>query len=1062
MTHTINITTGGSRLDFDAVVGCQSRSGVNGDATTVVILKTSSLGSSSAELSLTKPTTSIVVLNNKCCNSSPHVRADVNCNWRLQQNVDSKVSAVGCANTSAKRDGDKRDASSSSSLVRIKTPSPSRGYFECKTDKTPVCSSGASVDAVCTGSVNATSIVAADANKTDQHGYSFTSMSTERPVNNVKSPSTLASDNNRSPGAGNCATRTGCDGGQVSENCKLQPMAGVTSLSVNSCNSEKSNACLDMAKEAPRETERLETDGKPNDCAADSAVTHQFQGHSDLHLSKSTIKKSPPAFSSRRKPKPVATGSNQSELKRAAASNPLAFTTSCAPDASSFQFLCQSCQMVRFTAYWDLRSHEDWCGRRNPSTVGMSCQKCGFRYKNLVLLHRHAVEVHGSDNKDEIASPDMQRSPAGSNPYSFTTVGAPDEVDFPYVCARCSTVCFRSYADARRHEDWCGRSAQNGGFVCGTCNWGFHDDVLLKRHVRDCAGGLPSEAGVEDREAANDDGSRCDGTKDRCDVSVAPIRNPKKRAATQRESVVRGPGNDVHEKGVRDPIPSRKQSVKRSPCDGPFCCTRCDTPLDSRSELARHKRHCNRTGSESPGVASCASQISLGRPNPKDCRVTNIVKKKKPVSVQIAKKLNERGVGKTSVASPSGFIRCWDCGEQLKTRLLLMRHKRNGTCRKLPNMCDSSNKVKYSNKMHKVAVDGLALAYCHGKRGKQSRVTAKQRGCDDVKFSGTEQVLAENGKILAGSKKSSCRRVTKDSKILPRCVSAEEVKVQSCTDDEIVMKFELPAENVPLSVAATDVRWTENDGVTGNDVSSACCSRTVESSNTNQSDECNDWRRKDLSERVVHSAEMEAHVTDDDGRRKTHEADRSAVENAGKIEAESEAATDVKRVGVGSVCDVQQTSLLRALDLIPVASCVRESSATVGDQTNAPADGLRRSCRRKRKRIWTSTSFIDLLKPLYQAGANAHVDKGSTKVDDEVSGQRQIGNGKSGLVKVKKTEEVRKKSAKVKNVTMSSRNQQKKSSLRTLETVNENTLKCVVCGLLLRTVRQIIAHVCRS
>jgi hypothetical protein len=1032
MSHTINIKAAGSCFGFnqlsDAVVTCHSSSDLVSDATTVVILKTSSLQPTSAEISVTTPTTSIVVLNNKSCSSSSNAPANVIPDKRQQHNSEYNVPAAACA-ILAVRDGKKQQASFDSSPVRDKKFSPkSAGIGGCTSRPRPVTSvtgRGTSIDAVFPGKTVRTAVVADDASRSDEH----------RPVTSILR-STVQTD--ESPGKTvNCRGFIGCGGGRVSATA---PVVDKPSVNTSSCNASKSNSCSETAsvhgEEERKQSEKLDVDRRRNGGVSDDGAPIMS---SSGRVGQSAVKANLCASISRRRSKQVTTASNLSEPKRAPACNPFVFTTSPAPDASAFQFLCQSCQMVRFATYWELRLHEDWCGRRNPSTVGMSCQKCGFRYKNLVLLHRHAVEVHGSGNKDEVVSPDMHRAPTNANQYSFTTVGAPDAVDFPYVCASCSIVCFRSYAEMRRHEDWCGRNTQNGSFVCGTCKWAFHNDVLLGRHERDCAAGGPaSEASASGGYMVNqnnDESPEClsEVTKVRSNVIVASVDGAQKRLSSSRKPQAQGSADEDPPGDAVDPIPSGKRA-KPSHCNGPFCCMRCDALLDTRLELARHKRHCKETGAELGAVddslrasANCSKSKDLGA--------------KSDLAANVTKKLNRRTAQKAIGASTGGCVRCLDCGEQLKSRLLLTRHKRNGTCRKSANSRGSSCKGKCSRKMQKRAGDEFAGAKCQRLSDTESRVIAEDDDDDTATSAQTERQLeVNNDEMNVRTRKSSCKRITKQ---LKKKHFTAEVKVQSCTVDS-PSEVKPPAASIPMSVPATDVKPGSE---VADETDDACRRLIVEALN-----KCTSKMTITETEQSAVKGVCECKVV----------LDRTVILHR---------TADVKSGMIGSSFDTEKTSMLRALDLIPVAGCVSDQNDVVVDRNAISADGsLRRSCRRrKHKRVWTSTSDIDLLRPLDQVGDSARVSHKpvaattSVGAGDDIPRQRQTGCGKSGPVKAKRTEQIKKKNTKIKNVmTTIGKDQQKKSSLRTLETINDNALRCVACGILLRTVRQIIAHVCRS
>jgi len=275
-------------------------------------------------------------------------------------------------------------------------------------------------------------------------------------------------------------------------------------------------------------------------------------------------------------------------------SNPFSFTTSCAPDAQFFQFLCQSCLTVRFPKYTELRQHEDWCARVRNSQ-GFLCLPCGRHYRNLGTLRRHADEYHRMSLSSEVKK-------VAVNPFRFSTTIALDAASNPYVCSSCLLVCFTSLTMLRRHEDWCGQCVSaKDGLKCNKCGRYFRTSALLERHIAadDCVKTGNIAGTIDDIKISGD-------TK--LDHLVSDI---KQKAAS--ETTVHGVcplcdvpfisqyEQQVHFMNVHNLTSSElkiKQSVEKHSRRGfvrtHITCLDCDLKFSSRLELVQHKRICTK------------------------------------------------------------------------------------------------------------------------------------------------------------------------------------------------------------------------------------------------------------------------------------------------------------------------------------------------------------------------------------------------------------------------------------------------------------------------------------
>lgn len=272
-------------------------------------------------------------------------------------------------------------------------------------------------------------------------------------------------------------------------------------------------------------------------------------------------------------------------------SNPFPFTTSCAPDAQSFQFLCQSCLACRFATYVELRQHEDWCARV-PASQGYVCLPCGRHYRNQGTLHRHADEHHYSPFSLEVKKTLV-------NPYLFSTTVAQDAASHPHVCSSCLLVCFTTPALLRRHEDWCGQcSSAKDGFKCNKCGRYFRTAALLGRHTEaaDCGkmdstetagNSIEVSKDAELRSLENDVEQKTATTHGVCPLCDVPY-------ATQYEQQFHF--LNVHNLTSSDMKIKQafERHSKRALAGTQVTCLDCDLKVSSRLELVQHKRVCTK------------------------------------------------------------------------------------------------------------------------------------------------------------------------------------------------------------------------------------------------------------------------------------------------------------------------------------------------------------------------------------------------------------------------------------------------------------------------------------
>ena len=304
----------------------------------------------------------------------------------------------------------------------------------------------------------------------------------------------------------------------------------------------------------------------------------------------------------------------------AVGNNPLSFTTSCAPDAQNFPFLCQSCQTVRFATYTQLRQHEDWCARvRNNK--GFLCLNCGRHYRNLATLHRHSEEYHKMPVSSEAKKTVM-------NPFLFSTTIALDAASHPHVCSSCLLVCFANPSVLRRHEDWCGQCVYaKDDLKCNKCGRYFRTSELLERHMvaDDCLTGDGVVRTIDIIKVNRDTNlNRLDGgVKQKalpgttihgiCPLCDVPF-------LSQHEL-------QLHFMNVHNLTSSElkiKQSFerhsRRSLVGTQVRCLDCDLMCKSRLELVQHKRVCMKEKKFMEVIRPTTSAIPTSNNNPSDSK----------------------------------------------------------------------------------------------------------------------------------------------------------------------------------------------------------------------------------------------------------------------------------------------------------------------------------------------------------------------------------------------------------------------------------------------------------
>lgn len=327
------------------------------------------------------------------------------------------------------------------------------------------------------------------------------------------------------------------------------------------------------------------------------------------------------------------------------ASNPLGFTTSVAPDATSYPFLCQSCASVRYEKFWDLRLHEDWCGRV-AAGMGVMCTTCFRRYRNSLVLNRHVNEAHRSCHTDVKTADGVLiglhiAQLTETNTLNYSTVCALDFAVFPYICSSCCMVCFADAKLLRLHEDWCGRSGNITGFSCPKCRISFRTNDLLERHQQQCKESSTAKSDVKRKvKLAIDTHTQEDDLND----NSCPICSIQLCSRIEKQSHLRtvhslDDSSSPKVEPLTMPIQYSRQFIR---------CSNCSRRFTLYKYLEQHQQHCFKKKEGLQDAASCQN-------------------------------IEPRGAApaRPSKLQQDRVIHCGDCGEKLLSRLLLAQHKRH-------------------------------------------------------------------------------------------------------------------------------------------------------------------------------------------------------------------------------------------------------------------------------------------------------------------------------------------------------------------------------------------------
>jgi len=752
-------------------------------------------------------------------------------------------------------------------------------------------------------------------------------------------------------------------------------------------------------------------------------------------------------------------------------SNPFSFTTSCAPDAQSFQFLCQSCVTVRFSTYSELRQHEDWCARVRSSN-GFICLPCGRTYRNLGTLRRHAEEYHKMPMSSEVQK-------TVGNPLQFSTTIALDAASHPHVCDSCHLVCFTNSTLLRRHEDWCGQciSAKDGS-QCDKCGRYFRTDALLERHMAsdDCLKTDNVAVAVDDLKING--GTELNNFSEAKEVPTTPQSIIYSTCPLCDVQFISQYEQQVHFLNVHNLTSSElklTQSVRRHSRRGyigkQVTCLDCNLVFSSRLLLAQHKRVCIKEKK--------FPEVTLPMVSPENEEST-------PEDGSSTKK---QGIPKTDLKTMT--IRTY--GRRLLSKSLRSRSLDTAVCQKsemsqglLLNTSKVRNLIRRTGaKQLLLKPDGELLLLREGGRmistvNGQSIMTKTSGDCHHVETSSS--FIGDGLEVDPSEKPNPVTSSTGDTKSVPAsCVSAvgrktvcsgEGLKTVKCISSE---NLETPADNLKL------VSCEKNSGETKDHFGPSCCE--INHTVGEQHHAC-EYSNKDAHLKSVEAAEMastvtvktchkqrkltrkrriENKVTDvvDSGTENRIKAEPDHVDNtAVKKERVSPStrskrspdstydsdvtATDplaapasgseVKITDCKSKSDSGQQTLLEALQLVPVSVQLnRPRTVTARYRTRSSVNIAEGQAAKKGRHLDNRKDVSRTSKPVSQTGHPL-----STKT-------------------ASKTTETNKHESTVK---MKINNKLVPQKTRTVEPVGDSVVRCVACKTIFRTVRQIVDHDC--
>ena len=504
-------------------------------------------------------------------------------------------------------------------------------------------------------------------------------------------------------------------------------------------------------------------------------------------------------------------------------SNPFSFTTSCAPDAQSFQFLCQSCLTVRLATYTELRQHEDWCARVRNSG-GFLCLPCGRHYRSLGTLRRHADEYHKMHLSSEVTN-------GFGNPFLFSTTIALDAESHPHVCSSCLLVCFSNRTFLRRHEDWCGQCVlPKDGSKCNKCGRYFRTAALLELHTAadNC---FKTDSTV---------GAIGDIKINRCTGSESLESDADQKAA--REKIVHSVcplcdvpfmsqyEQQVHFIYVHNLTASElkiKQSVLRHSRRGlvgtQVTCLDCDLMFSSRLELVQHKRTCTKEKKSTAVVLPIAPQMQSNSKKLCSVKDKNSAKKGNSPKADVETISNSTS-GKSSA-------KCENQSEGGVTELSSSRAVDTVGAKKIPRGLLLNN-TKLCNLIRRTGAKQIVLkpdgeVIPLGNGGQKISAINGKPVITKISVETHSSYVKKDSKLGSSGKSSAVPSLTVESKLLP---ASSGIQQSTLGDKKVVCSWEPKTDkcgsNMDLKSTAESLQLMsseKNSGQTEDRLQPSCC-----------------------------------------------------------------------------------------------------------------------------------------------------------------------------------------------------------------------------------------------
>jgi len=707
---------------------------------------------------------------------------------------------------------------------------------------------------------------------------------------------------------------------------------------------------------------------------------------------------------------------------RAVGSNPFTFTTSSAPDAQLFQFLCQSCLTVRFASYTDLRQHEEWCSRTRNGE-GYLCLPCGRHYRTQGTLRRHAGEYHTMSLLPEVTK-------IVGNPFHFSTTVALDAASYPHVCSSCLSACFSSAADLRKHEDWCGQcsSAKEGRLKCNKCGRCFRTAALLERHssADDCAKTGNVTGAVDDRS---------------CDQGMefeSPVRDVKQKVVPVKVYGVcplcdmpfmNQHEQQVHFMNVHNLTASKlkvKQSAeiqsrsRRRQFGTQVTCLDCDRMFSSRLELAQHKRICAKEKQFTTFLLPATPPVSI----PSD---SNLSTGERCCAVEDGKSAQKKDGPKADEDNM--------CGDILDRSAAKQENQSEGTVTELLSRTSGTRKLEVSQEM--------------------LNKTTKMR--DLIRHSGAKKLLMQSdGKMLLigddGQKILTMSVVRGQKPMTGKLETNKDLVSTSPSLKRVCMKENSSQNEDTLQMSKPEVNHFGKQHQSHQHPSkrsnakndSALEQKTCCDVNNRQKSKRKRTKQDDVATVVDFSPKNRVNTAKgknivkktesvQQNRKSNKSADakhRSVAKAVDRLAADSDSEVKISDVESSSQVTARQQNLLEALQLVPVTA-----------ESNRPSAVQARYHTRS-----TTAAKGDVAKRSRSSNDSKNMSGSLASSTEELASLAETASKRSKTIRDVKHERVNGETAPKKT--------------QTVEPVAGSLVRCVACKVIFRTVRQIVDHKC--